>query len=240
MDASAHERDPAAALSDELAGLWSGLTGADAPMTPAAVVAMAGQALPNSASICLVLRRHDQSAEVLASSDGIAAEVAQIQDELGEGPCLDAAVGSTVVQVYDLRTDGRWPTFASACVARTGVRSALCFRMPIGRQDEAALCFHSTEPAAFSDEDALAGSVVAPLTAMAVKGHLRQGEINHLKSARGSARSLGSAVASLMAERGIDRREAFDVVRRAGQDARVGLQTAADDVIRGADTRERT
>lgn len=221
-----------AALGDQLAGLWSGLADQPEPLAPRAVVELAAQAMPMSVATSLTLLRKDQRGLTLAASDPLAEHVSDLQSELGEGPCLHAATGPAVVTVDDLTTDDRWPAFAAACVQRTGIRSMLCLRLPIGRQDEAALNFHSRSPAAFTPDDVVTGSVIVPFSAMAVEAHLRQEEIHHLETALQTARSIGTAIGIVMAHRKVSREEAFQILRKSSMDLNVKLRDVADQVER--------
>ena len=48
----------------------------------------------------------------LAATRQLAIDVDGIQEQLCEGPCLDAADGDALVRCDDLRDDPRWPRFA--------------------------------------------------------------------------------------------------------------------------------
>ncbi len=70
----------------------------------------------------------DEHFRSIAATSQLAIEVDDLQKRFGEGPCLDAATGHTMVVCNDLREDARWPRFAAKAV-EVGVRSLLSFQL---------------------------------------------------------------------------------------------------------------
>ena len=58
----------------------------------------------------------------------MAATADELQEELREGPCVDAAFEQENFVVHDLRSDGRWPAWA-ARVTELGVLSSFSIRL---------------------------------------------------------------------------------------------------------------
>jgi hypothetical protein len=56
--------------------------------------------------------------ETLALSGQMSVRADELQYELGEGPCLKAALAEPVVQVDDLSTDPRWPSYVGIVMER--------------------------------------------------------------------------------------------------------------------------
>lgn len=73
------------------------------------------------------------SSETLWASDDLAARVDELQFDLGEGPCWDAANARTPVLETDLKGHGRhrWPAF-SAAADSTRIRSLHAFPLIFG------------------------------------------------------------------------------------------------------------
>ena len=82
----------------------------DENQTLQAIVAAAVHTIPGvvSGGISQVHRRQISTQ---VPSDDLVARCDQAQDELGEGPCLDAIWDQHTVIVNDLARDGRWPRF---------------------------------------------------------------------------------------------------------------------------------
>ena len=77
-----------------------------------------------------------REATTAAASRPFATEVAQLQIEADEGPCLDAATRGLTLYADDLIDDPRWPNFATA---RRACRSQECDRLlPVRRAAERA------------------------------------------------------------------------------------------------------
>src|SRR5688572_10984941 len=91
-------------LGADLATLWGGLAESE-PLTPESVARLAAASVPHSAATSVALRREGQRFTSIAASDELGTRVDELQSALGEGPCLDAARGPSVVLVEDLSTD---------------------------------------------------------------------------------------------------------------------------------------
>ena len=95
------------------------------------------------------------------SGDDVPAQVAAIQYEVGEGPCLDAIREHDVFQTDNLANDARWPDFARRAAEETGVASVLAFRLFIEADRMGAFNLFSRDTAAFDAEDRAVGSIFA-------------------------------------------------------------------------------
>src|ERR1700732_2172598 len=70
----------------------------------------------------------------------------KVQEDLREGPSVDAAKGQRVVRVPDLRREARWPRFCESALADTPVRSALCLQLYTQIQNWGAIALYSNRP----------------------------------------------------------------------------------------------
>jgi hypothetical protein len=70
---------------------------------------------------------------LLVASDAPAASMEDLQETLGEGPCLDASRGGTPVLLPDLVQSGtnRWPTFTMSA-ADAGIAAVFAFPLQVG------------------------------------------------------------------------------------------------------------
>jgi len=78
------------------------------------------------------------SPRYVSASDDAAFRFEQLQTELGEGPCIAAFESGKAVAVPDLRTDDRFPTFASRAVAE-GLVAVFTFPLRGGNSQLGAL-----------------------------------------------------------------------------------------------------
>jgi serine phosphatase RsbU (regulator of sigma subunit) len=111
----------------------------------------------------------DGAIRTMAVSDEIPRLVDRVQDESGEGPCLDAIRDYEVFRVDDLRHEARWPSFGSRAARRTGVRSMLSFRLYLDETTLGALSLYSRRAAAFGDAARHIGAVFAAHAAVALQ-----------------------------------------------------------------------
>jgi hypothetical protein len=66
--------------------------------------------------------------ESVASTDPTAKELDDVQQRLQQGPCIQAALADPLIRCTDLRSDPRWPEFASEAT-RLGIYSMLSFQL---------------------------------------------------------------------------------------------------------------
>ena len=66
-----------------------------------------------------------------ASTDRVAPAPGPSQEKLGDGPCVNAAEGQSIVRIDDTRQDGRWPDFSSGRGESRSAQHAL--RAAMGR-----------------------------------------------------------------------------------------------------------
>ncbi|MGC4933176.1 GAF and ANTAR domain-containing protein [Gordonia sp. DT30] len=153
----------------------------------------------------------------------LAGKCDDLQRELGEGPCVRAAVDDTTVRIDDLATDLRWPRFAPAASA-LGVASMACFCLYIDGNDFGALNLHSTQPQAFTDEACSLGELFAAHCATTF-GAVREKE--QLRNALSSRDLIGQAKGMLMERYHIDADAAFLLLARLSQESNTKLVEVA-------------
>jgi GAF domain-containing protein len=69
----------------------------------------------------------------------------RLQQELGDGPCVNAARYQSIFRIEDTGRDERWPEF-SAEAARLNVRSMLCVPLWIDERSLGALSLYAGRP----------------------------------------------------------------------------------------------
>src|SRR4051812_12837041 len=112
-----------------------------------------------------MLMSQGSSLDVLASAGSQAAEIAELQFSLGEGPCLDAFTSGQPVFATDLATRGaRWPMFAAAAT-ELGVLAEFSLPLQVGAAGLGALDLSRDEPGMLSSEDLAGGLGAADLGA---------------------------------------------------------------------------
>jgi hypothetical protein len=182
-----------------------------------------------------VTRGEKGNFETIGATSDLVSSVDAIQYKLGSGPCVDAAIESSIFNAPDLRTDPRWPEFGSMAFTTSGVVSMLSFRLFVETDPDliAALNLYSTEVAAFDESSEAIGLLLATHGALAVVGAEAQDKVANLMIALRNSREIGIAIGILMNQRKITRDQAFDVLRVTSQRAQRKL---ADIAAQVADT----
>ncbi|GAB2656405.1 GAF and ANTAR domain-containing protein [Kribbella swartbergensis] len=169
----------------------------------------------------------DGTIETFAPTDAVAAAADALQYELGEGPCIAAALSEPVVQVDDLSSDPRWPLYGPKAGA-LGLCSQLSFQFRAEPQVRGALNLYADEPAVFDVEARYIGSMFADWAAVLL-GWGRQ-ETTLLQALESRA-SIGTAVGILMERYQLDQQRAFAFLARLSQSGNIKLRDVAANIV---------
>jgi len=192
------------------------------------VVSLAVTMVPGAdeATITMVrARRHVYSA---AATGDLARWFDSLQNETGDGPCLDAMWKQQTIRVNDLAADPRWPVLGPRAGAR-GVGSMLCLQLFVHADTLGALDLLAHEKAAFTDESEHIGLLLASHAAIAVADAQN---LEHATIALASRDIIGQAKGILMERFKITSDQAFDVLAKVSQDTNRKLYAVAEDLTR--------
>lgn len=182
-----------------------------------------------SAGIELIERRVIRP---VAASSELAHRISEVQNEVGEGPCLSAIDEHEVFRTDDLERDDRWPAFAARASTDTDVRSILGFRLFAEEDTMGALNLYSSRSNAF-DEQALATGAILAAHAGIAMSWARERE--YMRTAIDNRDVIGQAKGMLMARRNVTADAAFELLRDASQRLNVKLYQVAEQVINPTD-----
>ncbi len=168
------------------------------------------------------------------STSTLVSELDDLQNSLGEGPCLDTLGGLDSVYVDDLTEDMRWPQF-SPLAAESGLRCALAYRLFAGEDTLGALVMYARLPAAFNPTDRAQGLIFAAHAGMALAVAQSQaterGRSTNLQTALVSREIIGQAQGILMERERITADQAFDLLRRSSQHLNLKLRDVAQQLV---------
>jgi GAF domain-containing protein len=144
---------PPADVSDELAAVHARLSGillTEQTMETALelITSLARDTVTGSLGAGVTLLRADGQPTTTASTNPVVDDLDRLQYGLGEGPCLAAWAGSTVVRVDDLANEERWPKWSPRAVG-LGVRSVLSAPMEAGGTTWGAIKVYSKAAGAY-------------------------------------------------------------------------------------------
>ncbi len=202
------------------------------------IVAAAAQTVPGADSGGLS-RTDRGSLHAHHATDEVVRELDQLQYELHQGPCVEAATDpppSGVVTAHDLagRPDSdRWPRFAPTAV-RLGYRSVLSAQLSLnagGRH--AALNLYAHRPNAFDEHAAIAAGMFATQASLILYGAERAA---HLERALDTRDVIGQAKGILMERFKINGDEAFEMLITSSQSTNLKLVAVAQWLAREANS----
>jgi GAF domain-containing protein len=157
------------------------------------------------------LRRRGGRVEAAESSNHPSHEADQLQIDLDEGPCLDAAVnGPEVVRINDLRTEPRWPRW-SQTAADLGWRSVLSVTLATESDVIGSLNLYSRTAHRYDRADEDVAVLFARHATAALAPALK---IEGLRKALDSRLIIGRAEGVLMERYGLSGDEAFAMLQR--------------------------
>ncbi|OYN82949.1 ANTAR domain-containing protein [Mycolicibacterium sphagni] len=165
--------------------------------------------------------------ESLFGTSDLVYKLDALQEQCGEGPCIEAAIDELIVRTDDFTTEQRWPKYSRA-VVKLGVRSGLSFKLYTSATTAGALNLFGLQPHAFDAEAELTGSVLAAHAAAAIIAS-RHGE--QLESAVTTRDTIGQAKGMIMERFNVDAVRAFEMLRELSQTTNTRLVDIAQRVI---------
>lgn len=176
-------------------------------------------------------------ADVLLITDGefrsvkpttpLVRELDRLQQEVGEGPCLEAVLTDSIIRCPDLSTEDRWPRFAAGAVER-GVHSMLAFQLYTTENGGGALNLFGRERQTFDTASETVGAMLATQAALAIIASNRH---TQFESALASRDLIGQAKGILMERFSIDAVAAFEMLRTLSQTSNEKLWHIAQRVV---------
>lgn len=180
----------------------------------------------DAASVSLVYAK--RRVDTPAASDALATLGDRLQQELGEGPCLDAIWEDETIYVPDVAIDLRWPNWGHRMTEATGARSVLTFRLFTIQNILGALSMYSTKPDAFGAEDKAEGLALAAQIAIAVATAQR---FHHYQAALDSRTVIAQACGLVMERYNIDAVRAFALLTRISSTQNIKMRDVAAELV---------
>jgi GAF domain-containing protein len=186
----------------------------------------------------------DGAGLMLLSTDGVLRDVAAsdeagrmleaLQEQFGEGPCVDAFLEDGPVIAGDLGVDPRWPS-VGPLAAGHGVRAVLGVPIDLREGPVGTLNVYAAQPHRWDDSDVAAiqayTRVIASLLRAAVKAHVSGKAATQLQQALDHRSLIEQAKGVLMERRGLDQQAAFELLRSRARSTRRRLDVVAREVV---------
>lgn len=169
----------------------------------------------------------------VAGTDEAVRLIDRLQDELNEGPCLEASADEEIHLDEDLTSSSRWPRLAERVVAETPVRSVLAVPLVHEGRRSGALNLFADRPGAFTPESVGQAAVLGAFASVALSAAQRAQLAEQLAEGLATNREIGAAIGILMATHGISQDEAFSLLSQASQRLNRKLRDIAAGIVRG-------
>jgi GAF domain-containing protein len=164
----------------------------------------------------------------LVSSDPVVEKADELQVELDEGPCRDAAWAQHTLIVEDLARDERWPRWAPQASA-LGLGSILAVELGPQGGRFGALNLYCEGPRRFAEDEIAFAHVFGRHAAVALAAARQEETLNEAIDAR---TLIGQAQGMLMERFDLNSDKAFEVLRRYSQDYNTKLRVVAEELVR--------
>jgi GAF domain-containing protein len=199
----------------------------DFPHTAEQVVVFARETLTVDYAGITVMNGDGGDLVTTAASDPVVEKADQLQVELDEGPCRDAAWHQHTLVVADLSTDDRWPRWTPRATT-LGLSSILAVEMTLRDRPFAALNLYCARPRRFDADEIAFAHLFGRHAAVALAAARKEDTLAEAVDAR---TLIGQAQGILMERFGLDANQAFDVLRRYSQDNNTKLRAVAEHVV---------
>lgn len=197
--------------------------------TAQAIVERAAALVPEADFVSLTLRVRRGRYTTLAATHDAAEAADALQYQLGEGPCLDAAVDAGWIRSGDVAGDTRWPAWGAAVAEKVGVRSILAVQLTHNGHLVGALNIYGCEAGQFADRDLIDTVCVYSVhAATALDVALVTSE---LRTAISSRHVIGMAQGMLIERYNLDPDTSFEYLRRLASTHQIKVRQVAEHIV---------
>jgi hypothetical protein len=181
----------------------------------------------------VTLKRHRHTATV-AGSSARAIELDQIEQQVGDGPCIRALFTMAPELLNDVTTDERWPEYQKR-LAEHGVYSTVGIPVDIGEGASAALNFFGPAPGLFTaelfDRAVGFGELASRTLHLSVRIGAAQARAQNLEAAMQSRTAIDVACGVIMAQNRCSQKEAMDILAKVSSNRNQKLRDVAVELL---------
>jgi transcriptional regulator with GAF, ATPase, and Fis domain len=174
----------------------------------------------------------------VAASDGHGRHLEKLQAHTGRGPCVDALLLDTVIQTRDVTADERWRVLHDE-LSGTPVRAVVGIPVHLAGAAVGSLDAYHDGPHDWTEDEvrgmkAYAG-LVESLLATALRAERHERLATQLQHALDHRVAIERAVGMVMARRGLEAVDAFNVIRNTARSSRRRVVDVAEELLGGGD-----
>ncbi|MGO4186388.1 GAF and ANTAR domain-containing protein [Pseudarthrobacter sp. TAF60_1] len=183
---------------------------------------------------CGVTLKHNKRTATVGGSTKRAIHLDQIEQQVGEGPCIEALKVNAPVLLPDVRTDPRWPTY-QARLLEEGCLSALGVPLDLSDDATAALNFFAPATGVFTEdtvnEAASFARVARSAVQLAVRVATAEGAADDLSAAMISRTAINLACGIVMGQNRCTQNEAMDILIKVSSHRNQKLRDIAEEIV---------
>jgi len=189
---------------------------------------------PGEGIYCGITLVRRKKSVTIASSDGNARVLDELQNAFGDGPCLTAIRENQSVLVPEVDSEHRWPEYMEAAKEH-GIRSILGVPLALDGEAGASLNLYARSVNAFSGEAVDHAETYALRAAKALNLSVRMAQLSeardNLKAAMESRTTIDLAVGVIMGQNRCSQDAAFKILRKASSARNVKLREIAATIV---------
>jgi hypothetical protein len=228
---SSLETEPVAQLQNILVGAEDAVEFLSGLSKLAAAVVSEAAAAEVDCAITVKVRRKPSTA---AGSSKRAVELDQMEQAVGDGPCLAALREMSPMVIDDVTSDLRWPEL-NRKFAEADVHSSLGVPLQISGEAGAALNFFASKPGVFTGDvyDKAAGFAVAARSTLQLSVRIGTAEnrAEDLEAAMRSRTAINLACGVIMAQNRCSQTEAMKILTRVSSNRNRKLRDVAIELV---------
>lgn len=199
----------------------------------ATIIATEQSSDENRISCGITVVRHKRPVAV-ASSDPRAQGLDELQNSIGNGPCLTALRSGMTTYVRDTESDTRWPRYNRAA-GNARIGSILAIPMRLQAPAQAVVNLYSPQAHGFPQQRIEAAESLAGIAAKALDlalniVHLREAR-DDLTAALKSRTIIDTAIGAIMAQNRCSRDAAFQILVKTSSHRNIKLREVAAAII---------
>lgn len=193
------------------------------------VTATAVRILPNvhHAGISLVDAKNRRVRSV-ATTGPVPKNLDNLQEDLQQGPHIDAIHDRVTVRIDDFGTEHRWPEFMARALEITPVRSGLTIQLYTHDSEIGALSLYSERAHAITAQLEDLALAVAAHAAIGLASARRDDQFRHALASRDI---IGQAKGMIMERFDVDAADAFQLLVRLSQEKNIPLHSIAVQLV---------
>ena len=203
----------------------------DVHNTLATVTAAAASVIPGVDFACVTVASKALGVTSKGATDPAAERINEIQQALGEGPCLSALWDQPLVRLDNVSGTSPWPAYSRAA-AELGIAESISVRLYVLDHVLGALSLYSRTPGSLTDESVEAAELYAAHAAVALFAAELEANLTVAIDRRDV---IGQAKGIVMERFKVTDAQAFSLLIRVSQNTNTPLREVADKLTQTGD-----